>query len=110
MATTGLTSNMCILSGFNTALAKNATDTSSYPFGIWFANSHTLYVADEGAGDNTFDTTSGTYGAAAASTTAGLQKWVLKTPAGRADLAARLHAPGRPQPRPALRRRGLSDR
>ena len=76
--TTGLTSNMCILSGFNTALAKNATDASSYPFGIWFANSHTLYVADEGAGDNTFDTTSGTYSAAAASTTAGLQKWVLK--------------------------------
>ncbi len=37
----------------------------------------TLYLADEGAGDNTFDATSGTYSAAAASTTAGLQKWVL---------------------------------
>jgi hypothetical protein len=79
VATTGLTSNMCILRGFNTALAKSATDASSYPFGIWFANSHTLYVADEGSGDNAFDTTSGTYNAAAASTTAGLQKWVLKT-------------------------------
>ncbi|HTU96321.1 MAG TPA: hypothetical protein VMF14_10815 [Solirubrobacteraceae bacterium] len=77
VASTGLTGNMCILRGFNTALAKNATDASSYPFGIWFANPRTLYVADEGAGDNTFDATGGTYSAAAASTTAGLQKWVL---------------------------------
>ena len=77
MATTGLTSNMCILRGFNTALAKSATDASPFPFGIWFANPRTLYVADEGAGDNAFDTASGTYSAAAASTTAGLQKWVL---------------------------------
>ena len=79
IASTGLTSNMCILKGFNTALAKNATDASMYPFGIWFANPHTLYVADEGAGDNAFDTTMGTYSAAAASTTAGLQKWVFNT-------------------------------
>jgi hypothetical protein len=79
VASTGLSSNMCILSGFNTTLAKNATDASSYPFGIWFANPHTLYVADEGAGDNTFDAASATYSAAAASTTAGLQKWVLKS-------------------------------
>jgi hypothetical protein len=79
VASTGLTSNMCILSGFDTALAKNATDASSYPFGIWFANPRTLYVADEGAGDNAYSTSSGTYNAAAASTTAGLQKWVLDT-------------------------------
>jgi hypothetical protein len=79
VANTGLSSNMCILQGFNTALAKNATDASSYPFGIWFANKDTLYVADEGSGNNAFDTTSGTYSAAAASTTAGLQKWVLDT-------------------------------
>jgi hypothetical protein len=79
VASTGLTSNMCILRGFNTALAKNATDASPFPFGIWFANPHTLYVADEGADDNTFDATSGTYSAAAASTTAGLQKWVLNS-------------------------------
>ncbi|HXD63387.1 MAG TPA: hypothetical protein VNV17_02160 [Solirubrobacteraceae bacterium] len=77
VAATGLTSNMCILRGFNTALAKNATDASPFPFGIWFANPRTLYVADEGGGDNAFDTASGTYSAAAASTTAGLQKWVL---------------------------------
>src|ERR1700761_6711427 len=34
VASTGLSSNMCILRGFNTALAKSANDASSYPFGI----------------------------------------------------------------------------
>ena len=33
---------------------------TSFPFGIWFANPHTLYVADEGDGDNTFSTATGT--------------------------------------------------
>jgi hypothetical protein len=65
--------NMCILAGFPTAL-KSAT---SFPFGLWFANATTLYVADEGTGDTTFSAASGTYTAAAAQTTAGLQKWVL---------------------------------
>ncbi|HKD16714.1 MAG TPA: hypothetical protein VKG23_02510 [Thermoanaerobaculia bacterium] len=63
--------NMCILAGFPTALKSK----TSFPFGIWFANDHTLYVADEGDGTNTF--ANGTYTAAAASTTAGLQKWVF---------------------------------
>ena len=67
--------NAYILRGFPTALAKNATDASDYPFGLWFANPTTLYVADEGAGDNTYDATTNTYTAAAASTTSGLQKW-----------------------------------
>jgi len=67
--------NAYILKGFPTAIAKNATDASDYPFGLWFANPTTLYVADEGAGDNTYDATTNTYTAAAASTTAGLQKW-----------------------------------
>jgi hypothetical protein len=66
--------NMCILKGFPTAL-KSAT---SFPFGLWFANSHTLYVADEGNGDNTYSAATGTYTTAAAQTTAGLQKWVLE--------------------------------
>src|SRR4029077_6732783 len=35
-----------ILPGCATTLAKNATATN--PFGIWFANANTLYVADEG--------------------------------------------------------------
>ncbi len=66
--------NMCILKGFPTAL-KSAT---SFPFGLWFANSRTLYVADEGNGDNTYSTATGTYTTAAGQTTAGLQKWVLE--------------------------------
>jgi hypothetical protein len=67
--------NAYILKGFPTTSAKTATDASDYPFGLWFANPTTLYVADEGAGDNTYDSTTNTYSAAAASTTAGLQKW-----------------------------------
>ena len=74
LQTQGVTpDNMCILQGFPTAL-KSAT---SFPFGIWFANADTLYVADEGNGDSTFSTASGTYTGDAAQTTAGLQKWVF---------------------------------
>ena len=65
--------NMCILEGFPTAL-KSAT---AFPFGLWFANPDTLYVADEGNGDATFDPATGMYTTAAAQTTAGLQKWVF---------------------------------
>ena len=73
LQTAGLPSNMCILAGFPTVLAKSAA-TVNYPFGLWFANATTLYVADEGDGY-----TGGTdlYTHAAAQTTAGLQKWVL---------------------------------
>ncbi len=66
--------NMCILKGFPTALKS----TTSFPFGLWFANPHTLYVAGEGNGDSTYATSSGTHTTAAAQTTAGLQKWVLQ--------------------------------
>ena len=83
--TNGLPSNMCVLSGFPTSLAKN--DTNFFPFGLWFANSHTLYVAQEGDGTNTFSTVSGTYTDAAAQTTAGIQKWVLNDAAGAWQLA-----------------------
>jgi hypothetical protein len=69
----GLPSNMCVLKGFNTTLAK--TTTNAFPFGLWFANADTLYVADEGNDTTTFS--GGTYTAAAAQTTAGLQKWVF---------------------------------
>jgi len=69
----GLPSNMCILKGFNTTLAK--TSTNSFPFGLWFANADTLYVADEGNGTAAYS--GGQYTAAAAQTTAGLQKWVF---------------------------------
>jgi hypothetical protein len=74
--------NAYILKGFPTASAKQATDASDYPFGLWFANPTTLYVADEGAGDNTYDATTNTYTAAAASTTAGLQKWSFNSSTG----------------------------
>jgi hypothetical protein len=75
LQTTGLPSNMCILAGFPTALAKKANPLA-FPFGLWFANATTLYVADEGDGY-----TGGTdlYIHAAAQTTAGLQKWVFNT-------------------------------
>jgi hypothetical protein len=65
--------NMCVLKGFPTALKS----TTSFPFGIWFASPDTVYVADEGNGDNTFSAATGTYQNAAAQTTAGLQKWVF---------------------------------
>jgi hypothetical protein len=66
--------NMCVLKGFPTALKSK----TSFPFGIWFADANTLYVADEGNGTvgknaNTF------YAPAAAQTTAGLQKWIFKS-------------------------------
>lgn len=54
-----------ILPGFPTTLAKAAG--AANPFGIWFANENTLYVADEG---------DGTTLNAATSQVAGLQKWV----------------------------------
>jgi len=57
-----------ILPGFPTILAKNLDATGNYPFGIWFANATTLYVADEG---------DGVAADAATSPSAGLQKWVL---------------------------------
>jgi hypothetical protein len=74
----GLTpTNMCVLNGFPTDLAKNAGDASDYPFGLWFANPTTLYVADEGSGNNAFSAAANTYTAAAASLSAGLQKWIF---------------------------------
>ena len=77
----GLPSNMCILKGFPTALAS----TTSFPFGMWFANADTLYLADEGNGSNTF--AQGTYTGAASSATAGLQKWVFDPAVGAWKLA-----------------------
>jgi hypothetical protein len=58
--------NMCVLAGFPTTLAKNLVTPSSdnFPFGIWFANAKTVYIADEGQG-------------VAGDMSAGLQKWVF---------------------------------
>jgi uncharacterized protein (TIGR03437 family) len=65
---TAASAPISILPGFPTALAKNADKTYNFPFGIWFANANTLYVADEG---------DGAAADAASSTQAGLQKWSL---------------------------------
>jgi hypothetical protein len=82
----GLTpTNMCVLKGFPTTLAKGTV--TYFPFGIWFANPTTLYVADEGSGTNTYDAASNTYTAAAASTTAGLEKWVFNSTTNQWNLA-----------------------
>ncbi len=53
-----------VLPGFSTSSAKTAADFT--PFGLFFANKDTLYVADEGSGDATD-----------VSTNAGLEKWSL---------------------------------
>ncbi len=73
LTTDGLPSNMCILSGFPTALAKSANPLAA-PFGLWFADASTLYVADEG---DQYTGGADLYTHAAAQTAAGLQKWVL---------------------------------
>ncbi|MGD0446478.1 MAG: hypothetical protein ABSA39_21280 [Edaphobacter sp.] len=69
----GLPNNMCILSGFPTALAKSLANPAT-PFGLFFANDTTLYVAEEGDG---FASDATLYTHAAAQTDAGIQKWVF---------------------------------
>jgi hypothetical protein len=81
--------NMCVLKGFPTNLAKT---TTMYPFGVWFADAKTLYVADEGDGTATYSASSNTYTDDAAQTTAGLQKWVFNETTGSWSLAYTLQA------------------
>ena len=76
LQTKGLPSNMCILAGFPTSSNK-AVDPVNFPFGLWFADADTLYVADEGDGSTTYDATTNTYTDAAGQTLAGLEKWVF---------------------------------
>jgi phosphodiesterase/alkaline phosphatase D-like protein len=51
------TTPITVLPGFPAGLAANIKPgdpaTEFFPFGIWFANATTLYVADEGSGSNT---------------------------------------------------------
>jgi hypothetical protein len=83
LQTAGLPNNVCILAGFPSVPNKSAT-TTAFPFGIWFADGNTLYVADEGDGY-----TGGTdlYSHAAAQSTAGLQKWIFNKTSGMWSLA-----------------------
>ena len=62
------TAPVTVLPGFPTVSARSVGPNDLYPFGIWFANANTLYVADEG---------NGVLADAPGSKTAGLQKWVL---------------------------------
>jgi hypothetical protein len=87
LQTKGLPENMCILAGFPSVPNKTAT-TVSFPFGIWFANATTLYVADEGDG---YAGGTDLYTHAAAQTTAGLQKWVFNSSTSMWSLAYTLH-------------------
>jgi hypothetical protein len=97
LPTSGVTYTMCVLKGFTTALAKPltttpglSTTTGGYPFGLWFANANTLYVADEGSGDNTYDATTKNYPNADLSGLqypAGLQKWVFNQSTQQWNLA-----------------------
>lgn len=85
LQTVGLPSNMCILAGFPaTPNSKiKAPATTAFPFGLWFANATTLYVADEG---------DGVLADAATDTTAGLQKKDFRF--GHENLEARLRLAG----------------
>jgi hypothetical protein len=80
--------NICILKGFPTAIKS----TTSFPFGVWFADAKTVYVADEGDGTNTYDPVTGRYAAASKQTGAGLQKWVFDDGLGAWKLAYVLQA------------------
>jgi hypothetical protein len=74
-----------ILPGFPNTSASTSSPGGDYPFGIWFANPTTLYVCDEGDLIYTANQViNGKTNVADAGTlaTAGLQKWVLTTPAG----------------------------
>jgi hypothetical protein len=83
LLSSGLPNNMCVLAGFPATANKSATITA-FPFGIWFADAHTLYVADEGDG---FTGGTDLYTHAAAQTTAGLQKWIFNAATGNWSLA-----------------------
>ena len=64
---TATTTSFSILPGFPSNPSANSGANGFYPFGIWFANATTLYVAQEG---------DGVLADAATSPTSGLQKWV----------------------------------
>jgi hypothetical protein len=71
-----------ILPGFPTSLASGVDQNNKpapvmFPFGIWFANSNTLYVCDEGDGTLLKTPVNGNVADASALATAGVQKWVL---------------------------------
>ena len=95
-----------------TTSASTASTGGYYPFGVWFANSSTLYVCNEGDLVYTPDQTINgqvnvaNSGDLAPNTmfSAGLQKWVFE----ERDLGAPVRHPKRVEPRRALQRAELS--
>ncbi|HEY6489749.1 MAG: hypothetical protein WCC26_08510 [Terracidiphilus sp.] len=83
LAADGLPSNMCVLAGFPT-LSNKSGNPVNFPFGLWFANANTLYVADEGDG---YAGGTDLYTHAAAQTNAGLEKWILNASTKQWQLA-----------------------
>jgi len=75
---TGTNNPINILPGFSTTLAKSTTGNVFHPFGLFFANANTLYVADEG--------NQGISDTAATNTNAGLEKWSLNSGTGKWQL------------------------
>ncbi|MDR3416961.1 MAG: hypothetical protein P4L83_12310 [Nevskia sp.] len=71
-AGTASSTSISILPGFSTTLASGTAGVY-HPFGIWFANASTLYVADEG--NQSLNDISG--GSSNATNAGGLQKWSL---------------------------------
>jgi hypothetical protein len=68
-AANAATTTIAVAPGFPTAVASTAGANNVYPFGLWFANATTLYVADEGDGAYPFDQQNSPY--------PGLQKWTF---------------------------------
>jgi hypothetical protein len=92
LQTDGLPNNMCVLAGFPAEPNKTkGFNPTNFPFGIWFADDKTLYVADEGDG-NTGSTAATFYGPAAAQEFAGLEKWVFDSTTQVWNLAYTLQA------------------
>lgn len=87
----GLPSNVCILAGFPTTSNKSVNPVN-FPFGLWFADANTLYVADEGDGTTTYDAATNMYTDAAGQTLAGLEKWVFNATTKTWSLAYTLQA------------------
>jgi hypothetical protein len=88
LQTSGLPNNMCVLAGFP-AISNKVATTTAFPFGLWFANATTLYVADEGDG---YAGGTDLYTHAAAQTTAGLQKWIFNSTTNTWNLAYTLQS------------------
>ena len=78
----GTSTPISVLPGFNTASAK--TDTNGpHPFGLYFANSTTLYVADEGSGAAT------DFGTSPTTQAGGLDKYSLVMANGSSTTSSR---------------------